>query len=351
MRKFFDGGNERGQTLALFAGVLILLFAAVGLVIDGGRLLAARSQAQSAADAGALAGAQLLPAPAATLATAHAYMMGNNPTSVHEHVVTSERYTNDTLTVIVHQGVDFTFLRLLGMSGETVSAEAQSQRLVFSGGFKKNLVPWGIVASSSPDRSIRQNACYNGNDTSGLPIFQLRTSCTIKYGSAGDVSAEFGPIRLQSGSSGANDYRDAVTDGVSEPRYIGDVVQAETGNMVGPTADGVAARMSLPAPAGCSGTTRADVLIDNSDGTTSIRPGCEGSPRIIVVPLLDQLGASLNSRILGFAFMWLEGMETQGAGAGHDAVVGEFISPITRLPDGTYDAPHSRGASAVALIK
>lgn len=43
------------------------------------------------------------------------------------------------------------------------------------------------------------------------------------------------------------------------------------------------------------------------------------------------------------------GMQTQGGGAGHDAVVGEFILPIDRLGSGDYQAPHERGASAIVL--
>lgn len=52
--------KERGQTLVILAFALIALAAFAGLAIDGGRLYAARRQAQNTADASAMAGARLL---------------------------------------------------------------------------------------------------------------------------------------------------------------------------------------------------------------------------------------------------------------------------------------------------
>ncbi|SEF68095.1 vWA domain-containing protein [Bosea lathyri] len=61
-RFYFTFGNfmrcRRGGVLLLFAGALMLLLLAVGCVIDFARLSAARTTAQAAADAGALAAAQ-----------------------------------------------------------------------------------------------------------------------------------------------------------------------------------------------------------------------------------------------------------------------------------------------------
>jgi hypothetical protein len=52
--------TERGQNLVIFAILTLVFIALAGLVIDGGFSLAKRRQAQNAADAGALAGANML---------------------------------------------------------------------------------------------------------------------------------------------------------------------------------------------------------------------------------------------------------------------------------------------------
>ncbi len=55
----FEKG-EKGQNLVFFAILIIVLIALAGLVIDGGFSLSKRREAQNAADAGALAGAEAL---------------------------------------------------------------------------------------------------------------------------------------------------------------------------------------------------------------------------------------------------------------------------------------------------
>src|SRR5579884_3664034 len=52
-----DSRPERGASLVLVAAVLVALLAAASLAVDLGLLYVARSQAQRAADAAALAGA------------------------------------------------------------------------------------------------------------------------------------------------------------------------------------------------------------------------------------------------------------------------------------------------------
>lgn len=52
--------DQRGAALALVALSMIALLSAVALAVDGGMLLTARTEAQRAADSGAIAGAQIL---------------------------------------------------------------------------------------------------------------------------------------------------------------------------------------------------------------------------------------------------------------------------------------------------
>ncbi|HEY7130948.1 MAG TPA: pilus assembly protein TadG-related protein [Candidatus Limnocylindrales bacterium] len=60
MRALVDERRPRGQLLVLFAGALIVIILAIGLVVDGGNALAQRREAQNAADFGAMAGARIV---------------------------------------------------------------------------------------------------------------------------------------------------------------------------------------------------------------------------------------------------------------------------------------------------
>jgi hypothetical protein len=55
-----DRRRGRGQILVLFAGSLVAIILAIGLVVDGGNALAQRRGAQNAADFGAMAGARVI---------------------------------------------------------------------------------------------------------------------------------------------------------------------------------------------------------------------------------------------------------------------------------------------------
>src|SRR5512136_48608 len=52
--------TERGQTLVLVVIAFVVFIGVLALVLDGGNAYAAKRQAQNAADAGALAGAQYM---------------------------------------------------------------------------------------------------------------------------------------------------------------------------------------------------------------------------------------------------------------------------------------------------
>ena len=128
--------------------------------------------------------------------------------------------------------------------------------------------------------------------------------------------------------------------------------------MAGPTRDGVIQRLNMPAPAGCPGTRYNQALIDNPDGTVTVRPGCEQSARLIVIPIVDRLEAGGTSRVVGFAMMWLHGVrgpdgvlrEYPTQANGQDRIVGEFIRLVTPLSGAGYSATVPNGASAISIV-
>ena len=117
-------GREGGQALVLFAAGLVGFCALVGLSVDVGQLVFTRTDVQKIADASALAGSQDLPKSTANAtASANTYAAKNGASST---VVTFGN-SNTTITVQATRHVNYTFLRVLGLSGHDVSASATAK--------------------------------------------------------------------------------------------------------------------------------------------------------------------------------------------------------------------------------
>ena len=338
------GGSERGQALVLFAGGLAVFCGFVGMSIDIGHVWATRTDLQKSADAAAMAGSQDLPTTSTALSVANSYVASNSTGGTTAAVVFSQTYAaNDTIQVTTTRHVDYTFLRAVGLTGTDVTATAKVRVGNYVGG--AGIVPWGFIASNTNNSTLLQNPCYVGKDAAGLPTFKQNTQCTLKYGAGSNSGGDFGALSL--GGSGASTYRNNIANGSTDVFKVGDQVPSETGNMVGPTSQGVGDRFSNPAPAGCPGNARSDVLVTNADLSVSIRSGCEASPRIIIIPVVDKIQNPQKSTILGFAYMYLTAVVGSGGG---QQVKGEFVKFVTELPKGVYQG-FGAGARAMKLVE
>jgi Flp pilus assembly protein TadG len=115
--------NERGQNLLIFAVLMIILVALAGLVIDGGYSLTKRREAQNAADAGALAGADALCAGNTSLARTQALDYAINRNGATAADVTFGTKVITVTTTIPHQ----TFLAgIFGTDVVTTTATASA---------------------------------------------------------------------------------------------------------------------------------------------------------------------------------------------------------------------------------
>jgi Flp pilus assembly protein TadG len=128
MKRLLD---TRGQILVITAGILTLLIALVGLVVDLGAYQNAALRVQRAADAAALAGVVSLPAnPTGAYALARAeagkngYQHGLGPT-----VVTPEQDSGNSrrLNVTISTEVDTFFARIIGFNTLDVVREASAE--------------------------------------------------------------------------------------------------------------------------------------------------------------------------------------------------------------------------------
>ncbi|MFN0093822.1 MAG: pilus assembly protein TadG-related protein [Dehalococcoidia bacterium] len=322
--------GEHGPALILFAGGAATLCGLVGLSVDIGQLVWTRADLQKAADAGAFAAARELPNVTGAGTIAEAYVASNSPSGTTAAITYSQTTTtNDTIHVTASRYVSYYFLKLFGMSGSSVSADATARNGVYNGG--TGVLPWGLVPNNGSNSTLLSNACYLGLDSAGLPIFKQNQSCTLKYGAGENFGGDFGALVLD--KTGADEYRENIMNGSTTLYMVGDQVSPQTGAMVGPTKQGVNSRLARSAPSGCPSNAIGDVLRTNSDGTVSIAPNCLNSPRIIIIPVVNQVNNPNQSTIIGFAFMFLEGLSDTG---GKTQVTGQFITIVTPLPGGQY---------------
>ena len=334
--------DDAGQMLALFAGGLVVFIALVGLSVDIGAVTYTKTDLQKMADAAAMAGGQDLPSTGAATTNANSYVTQNGSgTATIEFINTYS--TNDTIKVTVTRRVNYRFLKLVGVSGADPKASATVRVGRFQGG--AGLVPWGLIASNDNNSTLLQNSCFSGL-VGDVPTFKQNQSCTLKYGAGTSSGGDFGALALD--ATGGATYRSNIANGSQGTFKKGDQVEAQTGNMQGPTNQAIDDRFARPAPAGCDGNTKSDVLQTNSDGSVSIRPGCESSPRIVLIPVVNKINNPEKSTILGFAFMYLTGAQTNG---GHSQITGEFVQFVTEIPGGVYRGLNGTGALAVMLVE
>lgn len=132
-RRFFPGG-EAGQALPMVAICLLLILGCVGLSVDIGRLVWARTSIQAAVDASALAAAQSMPNSSAAQAEADQYWLDNSGfiRSQGQNVSMSVAFPtgNKAITVSAEADIPTWFARLFGVNSWHVSAEGEAQSQV-----------------------------------------------------------------------------------------------------------------------------------------------------------------------------------------------------------------------------
>lgn len=182
------GCDERGAVLVIVAGMMVVMLAMAALAIDIGSFYQAQRQAQAAADAGALAGSDVLATDTTggtAVASAASSMASTNYPGASTPTVTEP--TPTSVKVTVNASTPSFFGQLFGITHANVSATASPSR-----SFTPCATPGGA------------NTCY--------AIFASDTNCTSGYGvrfsGAGDTITgaihSNGSINLVGGSQTLN---------------------------------------------------------------------------------------------------------------------------------------------------
>lgn len=311
--------REDGQSLVLVALLMpvICLFAA--LVIDTGYWMVVKRNLQGDADAAALAAVRDLPgSQSAAAATAREYVEQRNADDAAD--LASIDIQSARITVNVERETPGAFMAMFGQT-PTIRAVAAAQTLQL------------------------QSA------VGMLPLALMRDSYTV--GSEIDIktdgsSSNHGPIAPDHGppscpaSSGSSDYRQLLTGpfgGLPACEYdFGDIVPTQTGNVSGPTRQGLDSRM------GSNSDSFDDVFeLDSATGVyTLVKPD---SPRVGLIPVVENMNGSstwpsgtAQLRIVSYVLVYIGKTSNSGNPAYTNNGKDVWVTPVRAALPSDYDA-------------
>lgn len=357
--------DERGQTLALMAVTVAGAIAMLSLAIDLGMLYTARSEAQRAAEAAALAGAQeflgaVRPGTAAAAArdSAYAYAFKNairNAFVDSSEVLVEVNATQQLVSVrISRPDIPLFFARMVGRNTAGVSAYAAARAAPASAA--TCVLPWALPDMwEDADDDANGNNLWDPGETwdygsdpldyyvgfgSGS-VSPPETGYGSAYRNAGGVNNDYGrqlelkvqdpnssltssfvfPFSVGTGSTSPHRYRTAIAD--CDPTIVTPlntaipVENSSTIDVVGDT------EFAVNRLIGDDPTATWDASTN-----TVISPFGLRSPRVRIVPLYDPSspnpanGGSGTVTFNNFALIFIESQQTTG---GSVYVTGRFL--------------------------
>lgn len=367
--------DERGMTLVMVATGLVAFLSATMLAVDVGMLMVARTEAQSSADAGALAGAVALgfddfddrsttgPAVRNAIAASMAADNGvmNKLVSVFPEDVTFP--TNTRVRVRVQRSTVrgnplSTFIApMFGVPTVDIGAEATAEVspanamtcvkpfTVPDKWIEKQTPPWDPTdtfdAFDKKGKPLANPDIYIPIGQTGYTGYNAETDkgtlIELKAGTGDQIAPSFYFPYAIGDSSGADDYSWNIGNCNTTMMGFGDLLTAEPGNMVGPTRQGMDELIARD-PSAYWDTY-------NNKAVSTMHP----SPRIVAIPLFDPVyydegkrnGRNADLKAVNYMGFFIE--EMQG-----NTVLGR-ITPISGLLNGN-GGPAPTGAFPIAII-
>jgi hypothetical protein len=294
-----------GYVLPVFVVFMTVVIGVGAITLDAGRMYTTKLMLTNITDAAALAGVASLPgnsSEAVATAIEFAVINGADPGRVTAEVLGS----NDRLRVTVTKTLQLNFAGLISAGVVDVSATSTAQIGVLNKGYGAQ--PFGI-----------EDAVFVVGDP-----YVLKVS---PHGTEEPSSGNFHALAL--GLPGAKTYRQNVMYGYDGWISVGDMIYTETGNMAGPTKDGVEYRINQDA-----GATFANFLPSSS--------------RVILIPVVDsfEVNGKKAVRVEGFASFFLEGYRQST-----DEIIGRFIRRIAPGDAAWNGSVPDYGTSTVKLMR
>lgn len=296
--------SERGNILVLAAVSMMAVVGMAALAIDVSYVLTARNQLQAGVDASALAGAAGLMTSRSEATRRAMDFAGRNQCIRQPVAVSAGDVTfpgSSRVRVQSTRQLPLFFAPVLGMANLNITADATAELGSITGA--NHLKPFAV-----PDFG-----------------FDLGERVLIKSGEIGAPGtnpsffypSDYPPVNRGDPIPGATEYENNIVNGCSGMVRIGDVLQIEPGNMVGPTKQGVDELMGMDPHAHWDASSNS-VVESGYDGFSS--------PRICIVPLYDPDLPPDSGRntvtVTGLAVFFIEGMQ------GKD-LYGRFMEMLT----------------------
>lgn len=301
--------NEDGASAVLVAIAITALLGMAGLAVDGGRLYFMKTRMQNAMDAAVLAAVHDIPG-STNLAVSDADAVAKLNGDSNPNVGFSNQNTEITVSTADNSDNDvkFSFARVLGFRDSHVEASASARVEALSAA--TGVIPLGMNSSQT----------YTYGDEVTMKI------SSPPFSSDGLGSGNFGALNLD--GNGAAPYKQDLANGSTNTISIGQVLNTQTGDMVGPTKQGLDARLqSCP------------------DNWPDISQNCG---RILLIPVYTVLPSSGNQvgqvQVVGFATFYLDTYANDGT------ITGKFIQYV--WPGvGTTSTSSNYGAYTYYLTK
>lgn len=319
--------SEGGDVLVLIAVFIVALFGFAALSLDVGNVYVERNRLQEAGDAAALAAVvdwargaspSVVETRAQEFAAANgvktgeviSVRMGAWVHATRTFVPKSSLASTDVpaVEVVNRRVVPAHFGRILGTS--TINPRTVSVAIVGAATAAGGVLPWAVCNTTDivPARCT-EVSLKNDNDCTG--------------------PGNFGAMALGA-SSGGSDYRENIIDGYQGILRVGELHDTEPGNMVGPTSQGLNARLQGLPPYEC---------------TSSSPP--PNNKRLAIIPVVETLEVSGRKKVRITGFWTFALIDSPGGGRVRavflDVYNGTEVDP-TRPP-----TPGTLGT--VALVK
>ena len=219
-----------------------------------------------------------------------------------------------------------------GKTTDIVGARAAAQ--TGSYGPFGNLMPWAVLEGDPACVDAFGNAVYGA-------------TCNVKVGAQNGFGGWRGALDFDGSGGGGAEYRENIIDGRVETYYCaeGDIGCPGTstvldldGNKVGPTAQGIDARLSSEPTPGCGDGDGIDEFneVFSGSGGMCYSVICPHSPRIVVIPIV-RMDNQHTVTIVGWTFGYLDTYSCVGAATCNGAK-GHWEVQITMV-DAVYAQP------------
>ena len=275
-------GSEGGQILALMAISATALIGMGALVLDVGVGFQAHRHTQAAADASALAAAQMLPTSTSAAKTASSALATKNFSTATVNLEILATYVaNDTAAVTASTTTPVFLGKVLHVNPFSEKATGRAVAGSYTG-WSNGLAPWVTDKASIAWGQIVSFKVKPGNQAT-----------------SGNFGASRLPVQEQACalSSGGNPYRDLIGNSLHSCMVsLGNTLKPETGNLTGPTGQGLNNRG----------------VIQNFDAYSILKQQASGAyilttynhPNLVVIPVIDSFhnGNSQSYNVIGFAW-------------------------------------------------